>query len=97
MKPKQQALMLIIILIFLTLTLDALYEQQRITIAKLEEEVAHKTSLIEKQIELQDKMYKYLLDIVTYSEDKQEVNIIDPDKLKWFIDNYEWLKDEFER
>lgn len=58
----------------------------------MERIIVKQNELIKRHEETQEQTYRLLADIYVYSVEKQELDIIDQDKLKWFIANYEWIK-----
>lgn len=82
----------IILVLFILILSVALYHSYSNN-ERMEKIIVKQNKLIKRYEETQEQTYRLLADIYVYSVEKQELDVIDQDKLKWFIANYEWIKD----
>ena len=82
----------IILVLFILILSLALYQSYSNN-ERMEKIIVKQNELIKRHEEAQEQTYRLLADIYVYSVEKQELDIIDQDKLKWFIANYEWIKE----
>lgn len=81
----------IILVLFILILSVALYHSYSNN-ERMEQIIVNQNELIKRHEETQEQTYRLMSDIYVYSVEKQELDIIDQDKLKWFIANYEWIK-----
>jgi len=82
----------IILVLFILILSVALYHSYSNN-ERMEQIIVKQNELIKRHEEAQEQTYRLLADIYVYSVEKQELDIIDQDKLKWFIENYEWIEE----
>ena len=82
----------IILVLFILILSLALYQSYSNN-ERMEKIIVKQNELIKKHEEVQEQTHRLMADIYVYSVEKQELDIIDQEKLKWFIANYEWIKE----
>ncbi len=81
----------IILVLFILILSVALYQSYSNN-ERMEQIIVKQNELIKRHEEANEQTYSLMADIYVYSVEKQELDIIDQEKLKWFIANYEWIK-----
>ena len=82
----------IILVLFILILSVALYHSYSNN-ERMEQIIVKQNELIKRHEETQEQTHRLIADIYVYSVEKQELDIIDQEKLKWFIANYEWIKE----